>query len=99
MNVSINEYIDFEAIWDYEVCISVEEYSDDEDTIAVIKQFRKDDLVEFVKSECSLEDNKLQFFFSESGGRNESDTQGWSRDYTIIVDAEFAIIKATYEQG
>ena len=35
----------------------------------------------------------------KTGGQNESDTQGWSRDYCFIVDEEFFIMDASYEQG
>jgi hypothetical protein len=90
-------------IWGYEVCletsIDILEDGDHTETIDVIKRFIKDTEVELIREECYLDDNYLYFFFSETGGQNESDNQGWSRDYQFVVDKDFLIINANYEQG
>jgi hypothetical protein len=39
------------------------------------------------------------FFFGETGGQNESDNQGWSREYIFIVDEDFMVIDTEYRQG
>ena len=54
---------------------------------------------ELIREECYLDDNYLYFFFSETGGQNESDNQGWGRDYQFVVDKDFNIIDEVYEQG
>lgn len=65
----------------------------------MIQQFKEDKDVELMYQECTINEDKLIFFFGETGGQNESDNQGWSRDYTFIVDANFLIIDAEYSQG
>ncbi len=52
-----------------------------------------------MESECQVNGNHLMFFFGEQGGQNESDTQGWSRDYTFTIDKDFFIINVEYSQG
>jgi hypothetical protein len=103
--MNIDKYINWGDIWENEVCLKTaiddfgERDGDHTETIDVIKQFIKDTKVELIREECYLDDNYLYFFFSETGGQNESDTQGWSRDYQFVVDKDFLIINANYEQG
>jgi len=102
--MKINNYIKWDEIWDKEICLqtSIDCLEDDEintKIIGIIQQFMDDNEVGLISSECEMYSNKLLFFFGESGGENESDTQGWSRDYTFIVNADFMIIEAYYSQG
>lgn len=105
--MNINKYIKFDEIWTDEVCINEAiGYLDPEDEneakiISVISDFLQDKSVELDLDECYLDtdDNLLHFFFGEQGGQNESDTEGWSRDYSFIVDEDFLIVGASYSQG
>lgn len=101
--MTIDKYINWNGIWEEEVCLetSIEMLEDDDKTnsVAIIKKFIEDDNVSLICSECYIKDGGLFFFFGETGGQNESDTQGWSRDYCFVVDEDFMIIDASYEQG
>ena len=102
--MNIDKYIDFGEIWEQEICLDTSiECLDDNimnfTTIQIIQQFQNDDSVEFDFDECYTHEDKLIFMFSETGGQNESDTQGWSREYTFIVDSDFMVIDADYQQG
>lgn len=114
MNIDIDKYIKWDEIWCEEVCIqtSIDCLNEDDKTeneiIGVIKQFQNDNDVTLDFNECVLNTTSnlynndgftLTFFFSETGGQNESDTQGWSRDYVFIVNEDFMIIDAQYTQG
>lgn len=102
MNV-IHEYIDWESIWNNG--IKIEEYEEDwvnEEQWKLIRGFISDDKVDMNISECEVQgDHYLMFVFSETGGQNESDTQGWSREYWFRVkaDTDLMIIGCGYEQG
>lgn len=100
--MNINKYIKWDEIWSEEIDIkNTVDYVDEDNVefINVINQFNQDNDVELLMSECDMNGDKLIFFFSESGGQNESDTQGWSRDYTFIVDSNFMVLDAEYSQG
>jgi hypothetical protein len=101
--MNINKYIDWGEIWENEVCLetSMDCMEDDNkvNSIEVIKSFIKDSEVELLPDECYYQNPFLIFCFSETGGQNESDTQGWSRDYRFVVDDDFIIVDASYEQG
>jgi len=92
-------YLDYEKLWNENGKDIIE--SVDEDNI-LLDQFRGDRDVEFMPDECefNIEKKEVYMFFGEQGGQNESDTQGWSRDYTIILDAENLLFKdIEYTQG
>lgn len=103
--MNINKYINWNEIWIEEVCIDKELnilediYNVNPILINTIKQFIEDKDVQLLFDECYMDDDKLIFCFGETGGQNESDNQGWSRDYTFIVDPDFMIINAEYSQG
>lgn len=104
-SMNIDKYINWDEIWDKEVCVqtSIDCLSDDKKNIkiiGVIEQFREDNDVVLTTSECTQgQDNNLVFYFGDSGGQNESDNQGWFRYYTFAVDSDFMIIDAEYCQG
>ena len=91
-------YIDFIKLWDEnKTAMYCTEYDTD-----TLKRFKMDDDVELMPEECevNLEKNEVYIFFGETGGQNESDTQGWSRDYTITLDATDLLFKnIEYSQG
>ena len=95
--MDINKYINFDEIWCSEVVTDLEFI--DNKLLDLMEQFNNDDNVYLDVSECEFDDNKLYFVFSESGGQNESDTQGWFRRYELTVDEDFMIIDIEYEQG
>lgn len=98
---SIVKYIDWGSIWTNEVNVSEEiEFLEGDEKI-VARNFLKDKDVELDISECEIREDNLIFVFSEQGGQNESDTQGWSREYCfcIVPQADFGIRYCNYEQG
>lgn len=102
--MNIDKFIKWDEIWSEEICLQTSiDCLEDEDgntkIIGVIQQFKEDKDVELMFSECTINEDKLIFFFGETGGQNESDNQGWSRDYTFTVDSDFLIIDAEYSQG
>ena len=97
-SLDINQYIKWGDIWEGEVEIDLS-LIDDVKVKNIIKQYIIDKDVTLDYDECFIDGPNLVFCFSESGGQNESDTQGWSRDYQITVDKDFIIIDAIYEQG
>lgn len=94
--MNIDRWIKWREIWDKEICL---ESPNDAEVIEVINQFKRDKDIHLDEDECQFTDGELIFYFSESGGQNPSDTQGWSRGYTFVVDSDFSIIDAEYEQG
>lgn len=98
---NISKYLDWLSIWTNEVepnnQIQIIEGSDLEN----LENFIKDDRVELDFSECEIQENDLVFSFSETGGQNESDTQGWYITYWFKVNPEedFIINDSGYEQG
>jgi hypothetical protein len=91
--MSINKYINWSELWQEEFCLqtSIDNLDEDNDTdkeiIGVINQFIADKQVELDKENCFLRnDGSIAFFFSEQGGQNESETQGWNREYCFIVE-------------
>lgn len=99
--MNIDKYIDWESIWNDNIILTdILEYCENENYKKIIEQFLDDTEVDLLLSECELlNDNKLFFSFGESGGQNESDTQGWSRNYDFIFDKDFDLISVDYEQG
>ena len=104
--MNIDKYINWGDIWENEVCLktAIDVFEDGEvynEIVETIKQFQKDENVIILNDECSYDsDNgQLVFFFGETGGQNESDNQGWSREYIFIVDEDFMVIDTEYRQG
>lgn len=99
--MNINEYIDFEAIWNEEIDLTgdfEEKYSELLNNF--LFEINNYDGLELLVTECDLRDNgNLLFFWSESGGQNESDNQGWSRDYSLLFNSEFELIDIEYSHG
>ncbi len=96
--LNLSKYIDWNKLWEEEICL--ETAKDNEKFESLISGFQKDKSVELYESECCLDEKgRLIFCFSETGGQNESDTQGWSRDYTFVFDSDFLLINAEYSQG
>ena len=98
---SIAKYIDWAKIWSEEVQIKNQIEYASKSNIENLKNFVNDDKVELDFSECEIQDDDLLFQFSETGGQNESDTQGWYRSYWFKVNPEedFLINDSGYEQG
>jgi hypothetical protein len=104
--MGLDKYINWGDIWENEVCLKtaidvLEDGEDYNEIVETIKQFQKDENVIILNDECSYDsDNgQLVFFFGETGGQNESDNQGWSREYIFIVDEDFMVIDTEYRQG
>jgi len=98
---SIAKYLDWGSIWENEVKIKSQIQHADEPDVGRLMDFINDDKVELDFSECEIQDNELVFQFSETGGQNESDNQGWFRSYWFRVNPEedFIISDSGYEQG
>ena len=95
----ISEYIKWDKIWESEVDLSIPEGYEFK-CYMVVNQFLQDGGLELLESECGITENQqLLFCWSERGGQNESDTQGWSREYYFVVDSDFFVVSAEYEQG
>ena len=100
-----SKYIKWDEIWDNEIFL----YKDDEngeynEYAELINDFideRNDNSdLELMQEECELlENGNLLFFFGESGGANESDTQGWSRNYIFVFTCEYLFCSVEYSQG
>lgn len=111
IKMEIDKHIKWDKIWKEEICLqaSIDCLNENDETeieiINIIQQFISDKNVTlnfdecFLNSESQYEGTILTFFFSETGGQNESDMQGWSRDYIFIVNEGFLIIDAVYTQG
>jgi len=95
--MSISKYVNWIGIWSDEVSL------DDSQLLSLAKEnlemFKQDTEVELLNSECDIIESGYLIYFSESGGQNESDTQGWSRDYCFHIDFDFTLQDVTYEQG
>ncbi len=101
--MSLDKYIKWDELWLNEVDLTVDDFISDK-AKEVLKQFRKDDSVCMVIDECNMQildgdEQEFIFQFSETGGQNESDTQGWSRDYWITIGEDYLLKDAEYEQG
>ena len=97
-----DKYIKWEDIWDEE--IGVPEVEEDSEHFEMLEQFNNElkdnDGLELMVDECSqLENGNLYFVFGESGGQNESDTQGWSRDFTLEFEDDYTFVSIEYSQG
>lgn len=101
--MNINKYINWNDIWDSEICLdsNIENLEDEnKELFDILNQFKKDTEVSLDFDECEINNGDLVFVFSETGGQSEGDSQGWSRVYYIVVDSEDFLIKdASYEQG
>ena len=93
--ILLNKYIDWSSLWCDEVFFD----NSHDDFCDIIKQFESDNDVELCVNECHLDSDRIVFCFSETGGQNESDTQGWSRCYWFVFDYDMLLIDAGYEQG
>lgn len=98
-NMSIDKYINWEEIWDNEVCLDIPTDNLPPKQINLIDRFREETDLELLFQECSYDGDLLHIYWGESGGQNESDTQGWSRDYLFILDEDFIILDVIYSQG
>lgn len=96
---NINKYIDWYKLWEENVFLDIDLDTCDEKLIPTIKNFLNDKSVSLDTDECCVSDGKLMFSFSETGGQNESDTQGWYREYLFIVDKDFMVTNVIYTQG
>ncbi len=97
-----SKYIKWEEIWDDEIgTINIEEDNEYAEMVKdFIEELYSDSELELMEEGCELLDNgNLVFFFSESGGQNESDTQGWSRDFTLEFEEDYTFVSIEYSQG
>ena len=99
--MSIDKYIDWNEIWQEEICLEIaKDCTENETHIDLIDRFLKLEGMQLLKDECSLdEDGNMMFFFSESGGQSEGDSQGRSCDFTFAFNHEFSLIDVSYSQG
>ncbi len=94
-------YLDWATLWDKYVRHQIfEEDYHSSDEWELMKKFQKDNRVDLDFSECEIQDDEIIFQWSETGGQNESDTQGWYRLYWfrckpeedfIITDSGYGI--------
>jgi hypothetical protein len=98
---SIAKYLDWFSIWENEVKPQLTEEDLHSTEIWKHIQSFNNDKLDIDIHECEIQDDELMFQFSEAGGKNESDTQGWFRCYWFKVQPEkdFLISDAGYEQG
>jgi len=103
----IDKYIKWGEIWRNEICLktAINDFENRNDEISkeileTLKQFQNEDNIQLMTDECVYEPftGRLIFFFGAGGGQNESDTQGWSREYIFIVVEDFMIFDAEYRQ-
>jgi len=96
-----SKYIKWNEIWQNEIDLTIAIDYCPKKFKTLLKSFIEDkDNLELMVDECSiLKDGRLFFFFGETGGQNESDTQGWSRDYSVIFDSEYLFKSIHYSQG
>ena len=104
--MNLDKYIKWDEIWRQEISLpeSIVDLIDNEKKqkiTDIIRQFVSDEKVDLLIKECCHSKNgeNIIFVFAEFGGINESDTHGWSRDYTFVVNFDFMIIDAEYSQG
>lgn len=97
--MSIDKYINWGEIWEKEVCLETAKDVLPQNLVVLIKRFQQEEEMELLLDECTKTTSGLTFFFGETGGQNESDTQGWSRDYVFTVGNDFLIIDVEYSQG
>lgn len=95
-----SKYIKWDELWGEEVCLeTAKDYLTNDLYLKLLDNFLIDENITLNVDECYLNNNKLYFIFSETGGQNESDTQGWSRDYIFVVSYDYEILGIYYEQG
>jgi len=98
--MSVSKYVNWSELWSEEVCLEgncLNELLND--AKENVKMFQQDTNVELVDNECDIVESGYLIYFGETGGQNESDNQGWSRDYCFHLDFDFTIQDVTYEQG
>ena len=100
----LSKYIKWIEIWNNDVLcqfnvIDLELY--DNDTRRNMQYFREETRLSIDLNQCEIQGDEILFQFSETGGKNESDTQGWYRSYWFRVDPsqDFLITDSGYEQG
>tara|TARA_R110000744_G_scaffold317269_1_gene423909 strand:- start:1574 stop:1870 length:297 start_codon:yes stop_codon:yes gene_type:complete len=98
--MSVSKYVDWMELWFEEVCLD-NSCLDELRSKAKenLEMFKQDTDVELVNDECDIVESGYLIYFGETGGQNESDNQGWSRDYCFHLDFDFIIQDVTYEQG
>ena len=95
-----SKYIKWGELWSEEVCLeTAKDYLKNESYLRLLNNFLIDENITLNVDECVLNNKKLYFIFSETGGQNESDTQGWSRDYVFVVSYDYNILEIYYEKG
>ncbi len=102
MNI-LNKFINWNYLYHQELRYSVDssvfdEYNDAK-LIELIEQFNAETELELIKDECYIQDNKIVIFFGETGGQNESDPDGWSRDYSLVFNGDGELEEINYMQG
>ncbi|PTX43424.1 hypothetical protein C8P64_1951 [Christiangramia gaetbulicola] len=96
--MNINKYINWGELWEEEICLeTAKDYNPS--LIEKIERFQNDKEVELIFDECHIDDDRIYIFFGETGGENESDTHGWSRDYSFVFDKDFMLLSLNYTQG
>ena len=98
--MSVSKYVNWMELWNEEVCL--DESCLDESLIKAkenLEMFKQDIDVELMNYECDIVESGYLIYFGETGGQNESDNQGWSRDYCFHLNFDFTIQDVTYEQG
>ena len=99
--MNIDKYINWHELYDEEIDLSITvEYVKNRKHKELINDFLLERNMDLMHDECST-NNKgdLIFFFGETGGQNESDTQGWSRDYCIVFNKNLDFKSIEYSQG
>ena len=100
MKIMESKYIKWDDLWEDNCHIYVDERDKDDEYYLLLKNFEDDDEIELMEEECILSENgDLLFFFSASAGQNESDTQGYNWDYTLIFNSEYQFKSIEYSQG
>lgn len=99
--MDIDKYIQWDELY-YEECdLSViVDYVKNKKNKELIRRFLLEQNMQLMRDECSTnKKGDFTFFFGETGGQNESDTQGWSRDYEIVFNKNFDFKSIEYSQG
>ena len=112
----LNKYIDWIKLWDEEVYLDETDFliedelhqTKKDELIELLNRFESNLNLSLDFDECFIEiinKDLIHFIFSftEYGGQNESDTQGWYVGYQFIFQQEnggdLNLIDITYEQG
>lgn len=108
----LDKYVDWGELFDEEVDIDYsidwliekgdEKTEEELETLNVLKGFQSEECDELCieKNDCAILPNGfLEFNFGANLGQTEGDSVGYFIHYQFLVDSEFKIIKATYDQG